>query len=547
MVWKVIIMSDKIKKSIVLQGSILAFAGIITKIIGFLYRIPMANIMGNEGNGIYSVSFGAYTVALTLSSYSMPIAVSKLMSARLAKGQYKDAYRVFKRALIFAMITGLIACAVLFFGADFIAQVIYKRDGLERPLRVLAPTTFIVAMLGVCRGYYQGHRNMVPTAISQVIEQIANAIVSVVASAGFVKACTDVSLKGSYGAMGGTFGTLAGAFCALLIFIGLFFIDKKTREQELSNEDVAEEDNAFIFKCLIMTVIPVIISQTIFQLGYALDDVLYGNILELKNIDRKLATEMQGVFNVQYNQMVNLPVAVATAMASATLPSIVASFTVKEFSDVKRKIDTVLLTNMCIAIPSSIGLAVLADPIMSVLFPGLMEYHGMAVLFLRTGSSAVVFYALSTLTTSVLQGCDKMNVPVIHSGISLGIHVLVVTGLLYFTNLGVYSLIIGNVTFPMLVCILNSVSLSRLLKYKFNFTKVFIKPFICAAIMGVFAFGVYYGLMFLIKSETKLMMIVCLAAAVIVAVLVYGIGIIVTKTLSKNELKRFPVIKKFIR
>lgn len=117
------------------------------------------------------------------------------------------------------MTTGLIACLVLFFGAGIIAGI--YRDGLERPLRVLAPTVFVVAMLGTCRGYFQGHRNMVPTAISQVIEQIINAIVSVVAAGVFVRSCSDEALTGSYGAMGGTMGTLAGATAALLIFVML--------------------------------------------------------------------------------------------------------------------------------------------------------------------------------------------------------------------------------------------------------------------------------------------------------------------------------------
>ena len=116
-------MSDKLKKSLVIQGSILAIAGLVSKIIGFLYRIPMANIMGNTGNGIYSVSFGIYNIALTLSSYSMPLAVSKLVSARLAKKEYKNAHRLFRDALIFAIIAGTIACLVLFFGAEFQAKM----------------------------------------------------------------------------------------------------------------------------------------------------------------------------------------------------------------------------------------------------------------------------------------------------------------------------------------------------------------------------------------------------------------------------------------
>lgn len=540
-------MSDKTKKSIVIQGSILALAGIVTKIIGFVYRIPMANIMGNEGNGLYSIAFGIYGTALTLSSYSMPLAVSKLMSERIVKGQYKDADRLFKRALIFATCTGLIAFLVLFIFPEFFANYIYKREGLERPLRVLAPTTFVVALLGTCRGYFQGHRNMVPTAFSQIIEQIVNAIISVVATAAFVNSCSDESIKGSMGAMGGTFGTLAGATSALLIFVGLFIIGRKTRKQELSGDDEVTEDNALIFKCIILTVIPVIISQTIYQISYTLDDIIYGNLMALKGIERIHATSMQGVFNTQYNQMINLPVAVATAMASATLPSVVASYTVKDFDGVKKKIDIVLLTNMLIAIPSCIGLAVLAEPIMGILFPRLNEYHDMAVILLRAGSSAVIFYVLSTFTTSVLQGCNKMRVPVEHSGISLIIHIVMVASLLYYTDLGVYALVIGNITFPMVVSLLNIRSVKKLIDYKFDFMKVFFKPLLSAIVMGAVAAAVYYVPLNIMGSQSFGLKIVLLAASVIVAVLVYGMMLLATKTLSKDELKKMPVIKKLVK
>ena len=540
------VMSEKTRNSILLQGSILALAGLISKIIGFIYRIPMANIMGSDGNSLYSVAFGIYNIALTLSSYSMPLAVSKLMSARLAKKQYKDAHRLFLRALLFAAVAGFIACVVLYAGADVIAYL-YKREGVERPLRILAPTVFIVALLGTCRGYFQGHKTMVPTAVSQVIEQIINAIVSVAASYGFMKACMVESEKSSYAAMGGTLGTLAGAFSALLIFVGLFFINRKTRKEELSQEDISTEDNLLIFKSILLTVIPVVISQTIYQFGYTLDDLLYGNIMFFKGIDKSVARSLQGVFNTQYNQMINLPVAIATSMASATLPSIVSSFTVGEHGRVKEKMSMVLKINMLIAIPSFVGLAVLADPIMSVLFPGLKEYHNTAVILLETGSLAVVFYALSTLSTSILQGCDHMKVPVIHSGISLVAHGIIVASLLFFTDLNVYALVIGNVTFPMLVCILNIRSIKKLIGYKMDYMHVFVLPLVSALVMGLLAKLSYMGVLAVLNSEGRMMKCISLCASIFIAGVTYFVSLVITKAVTREELKNMPVIKKIIK
>ncbi len=548
-------MSKEVKKSIAIQGSILALAGIVTKIIGFIYRIPMANIMGNTGNGLYSVAFGVYNIALTLSSYSMPLAVSKCMSERLAKKEYKNAHNLFGKAILFAICTGLLACMALYFGADFFASL-YKREGLARPLRVLAPTTFVVALLGTCRGFFQGHRNMVPTAISQVVEQIVNAIISVVATWYFMRICTEDTQLASYGAMGGTFGTLAGAFSALLIFIGLFLVRRKSIQKEKQMEDVATENGALLFKCLILTVIPVIISQSIYQLGYTMDDLLYGNIMANKGMAEETATSLQGVFNTQYNQMVNLPVAIATAMASATLPSVVASFTTGDMAGVKRKITTVLKMNMMIAIPASFGLMALASPIMSVLFPRLLNLHGTAVYLLTFGGCAVFFYALSTLSTSILQGCNRMRVPVIHAGISLAIHIILVGVLLKCTDLGVYALVIGNVTFPMLVSFLNCMKIKKYVGYTFAVKNTFLKPIAASAVMGVVTYGVYALLVKVLGGtlafgeKTGLSRgkdLITLLVPVCVAVVVYGILLFALKTFTKDELKAMPIVKKIVK
>ena len=165
----------------VIQGSILAMAGIVVRIIGMLYRMPLNDIIGKQGNGYYTSAFNVYNILLILSSYSMPVAVSKLVSARLARGEYKNCSRILKAALLYATLAGGIASAALWFGADLFAQLI-KTPFSRYALKTMAPTIWIMAYLGVLRGYFQGTGTMVPTAVSQILEQIVNAVVSVVAA-----------------------------------------------------------------------------------------------------------------------------------------------------------------------------------------------------------------------------------------------------------------------------------------------------------------------------------------------------------------------------
>ena len=206
------------RNEFIAQGSILAIASILVRIIGMIYRIPMTAIIGDEGNGLYSYAYSVYTILLLLSSYSLPLAVSKMVSARIATGNYRNAGRILKASLVYAPLAGGLGCTVIFFGADWFARSFLHIPEAAYPMRALAPTVWIVSYLGVCRGYWQGHSTMVPTALSQVIEQIVNAIVSVGAAWMLIrfateKQYTDRSSR-AWGAMGGTIGTGSGALAA---------------------------------------------------------------------------------------------------------------------------------------------------------------------------------------------------------------------------------------------------------------------------------------------------------------------------------------------
>jgi stage V sporulation protein B len=529
-------MAENGERNMLVQGTILAAAGMVTKVIGFLYRIPMANLLGNAGNGIYSVSFGIYNIALTLSSCSMPLAVSKMVSARMARGDRKNARRVFFDALAFAAVMGGLAALVLHFGAAGLERL-YHRPGLAKPLEVLAPTTFVVALLGTFRGWFQGHGNMVPTAVSQILEQLANAVVSVVAAWQLMRIYAADPQASAYGAAGGTLGTLAGA-AAGLVFVVLLFFQSLSRRSRVRSEPEAHAD---ILRQLALTVIPVILSQTVYQIGYTLDDFLFGNVMALKGIPDAEVSALQGVFNTQYNQLVNLPVAIAVALAASAVPGIVAASVAGSRRSAHRKMTAVLKLNMAVSIPSAVGLAVLAGPIMHLLFTSLGDKELTAVRLLQTGSCAAVFYALSTITTAILQAGDHMKTPVVHSAVSLAIHVALVFLLLWFTNLGVYALIIGNVTFPLLVSLLNCRSLTRELGYRWRPARMFGVPLVSAGVMGVVTWGSYRLVTLLLPAW------VGLCASLVLSVAGYGFLILRLHCFSDSQLRELPMGGKLLR
>lgn len=536
-------MARNLRDKLLVQGSILAAAGIITKVIGFAYRIPMANVLGNQGNGIYSVAFGIYNIALTLSSYSLPLAVSKLVSARVAKKEYQNVYKVFVMALIFAFVVGGIACTLLWFGAEQL-ELIYHRNGLSIPLKILAPTTLVVAVLGVFRGLIQGHGNMMPTGLSQIIEQIVNAVISVVAAMIMASAFAVSPLRPAYSAAGGTMGTLCGALAALIFFLFVYHSDSMQMKRRAANAKGEAETGETIIKLICITVLPVILSQTIYQIGYTIDDLIWGNVMADRISDVEAAS-LQGAFNTQYNQLVNLPVAISSAMAASIVPGIVRARVQGDRELTHHRIDIVLRFNMCIAFPCAFGLTILGRPVVALLFPSLSDYEELAGMLLMTGSSAVVFYALSTITSAILQGSDLMRVPVYHSAISLAIHIFIVYTLLKYTHLGIFSLIVGNVTFPLLVSILNCRSLKRRLEYRFDIRRIFALPLIASVAMGLVTL-LSYRLVFFVTGINAAALIVSIGASVAV----YGAVLLRSGVFSRDELGEIPLggrLKRFVK
>lgn len=519
------------------QGGILAMASLLVRIIGMVYRIPMSNILGEEGNGIYAVAFEIYDLMLIISSYSLPLALSKMISAQQANREHKNTGRTLKVALRFAIVTGGVCALLLFFGAGVIERTVYPEyTGVQIPLRVLAPTIFIVALLGVFRGFFQGKKTMMPTAVSQIIEQIVNAIVSVLASYLFMKWNIDSIQQAAWGAAGGTLGTCLGAASALLLVLFVYWIYRPVQEK-LERKDRTGNLTPYgqLFKILLLTILPVILSQTVYNISGLIDYKLFGWLSGVRGLDSLAIKSFVGVYSSKYRLLCSVPIAISTAIASSLIPSAVAAYTEKDVEQWKYNISSGIKFNMIIAIPCAMGLAVLGQPIVRMLFASsnyVLGGHMMTV-----GSSAIVFYALSNVTGGALQSIDKMRLPVIHSAISLVLHMGIVAFFLTCTNVGVYALIIGNVTFPILVFILNLRAIKRYVpSYRQEVVKTFLAPVAAAIWMALAALAVYGGAGLVISSN-----LIRTILALVAAVFVYFAGFLLLKGLTRDELFDFPM------
>lgn len=513
--------------NLVVTSSILAIAQILVRLIGLFYRVPLMRIVGDEGMGYYSLAYEVYTFLLLISSNGIPLALSLLLSSALAKREYKNAQRIFKCTMMFAGIIGAVFAIATFFGAKTIANAIFSTANVAPALRVLAPTVFISVILGVYRGYFQGKNSMVPTALSQVIEQIVNAVVSVLA------AWLLISKGAAYGAAGSALGTCLGAFAAMVICMFIYHLYKPTIRKLLKRDHTKKYMRSEqIYKMILATMIPIILSQTVFQLSGILDSSLYSKLLALRGYEETARVEMYGVYNGEYKLLINVPLAISSSIGIALIPMVTRAVTLNLVDDLKERISSTIRLTMVISIPCCVGLMVLAAPIMQILFS---DYSELPVKLMLLGAPTIALYSLATVTISLMQALKQMKTPVIHSAVALAIHTVVLVILLLFTDMNIYALVYGNYVFTFFICVFNLRSLKQFTGYQMEYKRAIVLPTVVSLLMGIVTWISYKGVYLICHN-----MIVALVISVALSVIVFAAGSVIFGVLSEEDLYSIP-------
>ena len=538
--------NDKREENILTQASILMVAGIVTRIIGVLYRSPVTSIIGDEGNGYYSIAVNIYTMILLISSYSIPMAVSKVVSGKLALKQYRDAHKVFRCALLYVLIVGTIGMCVTFFGAQYLIPE--NQSNAVPVLRILAPAIFVSGFLGVFRGYFQAHGSMVPTSASQIIEQIMNAIISIGAAVLFIRlfAGNDEQKVPVFGAMGSAAGIVAGVITGLVFMLVLYMSNaayfKKRRMHDVSGVNTG---TGSLFLVILLMVTPVILSTFVYNISTVINQTVFIDVMDFRGMDSRQAASLYGVFSGKFWVLVNVPVALANSMSTAMIPAVSGSYTLGNYRKCGEKVKEAIHFTMMISIPAAVGLCVLACPVMQVLFPQRATIR-LAINILRAGCICVVFYSLSTVSNGVLQGIGKVNIPLRNAAFSLLLQVILLAGLLYFTGLDLYALVAATCFYSFMMCLLNSLSVRKFLRYRQEIRKTFLIPAVSALIMGAFCYLFYQGLyqityfIFSGLLPLRLIILVCMMIAVGFAMLVYFVAEVKLGGVTEEELRNFP-------
>ena len=485
--------------NVVAQAGILAAASILSRVIGLLYRSPLTAIIGDEGNGYYGTAINIYTIVLMVSSFGVPSAISKQMAQKMAVGDYRNAQKVFHCSMVYALAVGIAGSLLLYFGAGVLVP-----PNSVPVLQVFAPTVFLFGILGVLRGYFQANQSMLQTSVSQILEQIANAVVSIGAAFLLMRSVAGAGAtpEAIRGAMGSALGTGSGVLVALIFMTYVYF----------------KHRGMFM--------------QTIFM------KVMIGR----RQWEEVMTTTLYGLFSNKAVVITNIPISIATAVAAAILPNISTSFARGNIKETRKRSVNAIRMTLIIAVPCAVGLMVLAKPVTMLLFPQ-WDTLDTASLLLAELAVTVIFYSVGTIMNAVLQSIGRIHMPLVSAGIALAIQTVVLFVLILATDLGVHALVICSVLYSVLIFLIDSRFICQYLRMHLRVFRVYGRPVAAAIVMGAAAKLAYEGIRLggmMISDRTYFINLFATAAAIAVAIPVYFFVLIKVGGLKKNDILQAP-------
>ena len=529
------------KTNFLAQGTILVIASFVAKAIGMIYRIPLTHILGDDGNGYYSTANEIYTIILMISSFSLPLAVSRLVAEREYAGEVKNSYRVLICSLRFAAVTGGILSILTFLLGGVITKYVMGVELASYALRVLAPAIFLFALTGVLRGFFQGHGTMVPTAISQIIEQVINAIISVAGAYVMLQYGLklgekkgDAELGTALAAAGGTFGTVASVGVALLFMIVIYLGYRNGFKRRMKKDKTRRrESDRAIYRAITYTILPIVLSTLVYNISTIIDQGVFNHILAGMGFTQKQYATVWGIYSGKFRVLMNVPLSIASCLAPSVVPALTEAMANNDLREAGLRTRDTIRYTMVFTIPCAVGMAALARPIMMMLY-GNNDSLALAAGIMQSGALLTVLLALSTLTTGILQGLGEMQAPLVHAATAVAIHLGFLVLFVVQFKWNIYGVVYANIIFGLIICLLNARSIRKKLHYRQEIKKTFLVPVIAAGVMGIAAYLVHRVFNLFAGNTISTILAVCVGAVV------YGICLVKLGGILEREIRRLP-------
>lgn len=510
-------------KSFVKGAVILSIAGIISKMLGALYRIPFARIVGSEGVAIYNLGYPLYSLLLALSTAGIPLAVSKLIAECEERQEYTTSKRILRLALVVLSIIGLCVGIALFVGADYVAEHFLHETRAAICLRAIAPAMMFTCLMAVFRGYFQGLQQMVPTAVSQVIEQFVRVGTIFVALFALMPFGIELVVGGA------SLGAATGGCAAFIFLLCTFFWYRKKHPQETGKPALEVKSNRQIIQQVLFLAIPISIGALVLPLMQSIDSLMVLPRLETAGFDHETALRFYGYLSGYAGPIINLPFIITTALSASLVPAIAEAITAGRREDVLVNYRSAMLLAIIIVLPATVGLMTLATPICELLYAEAPA--GLALFWMAPTVLVVGLYQTSAGT---LQGMGRVMIPMQALVIGASIKIALTYALTAIPAIGVRGAAIGTVIGFMVAALYNICHVAKNIGWKwFDLSYHLLKPLISVAAMGIVVKAVYYGCVLLTHSNGVSTLIAIAAGGLSYFMVLLAIGGIRTEDIRK--------------
>ena len=529
-------MSETKKQSYLKGAAILASTVIIAKIIGAVFKIPLYNLLGDSGTTNFALTYSIYALLLTISTSGIPVALSRQISSAAATGHPRQVKRYFSVALPAFAFVGAVFAVLMFVFAEQLA--VLMGDDISAGIRMLSPAVFFVCVVSVYEGYGQGHGNMLPTAVKQIIEVSSKLLFGLAIAWWLLKQGRDIPTVAS----GAISGVSIGLGIALVVLI--IYKRKIDQTQHYRNLSAAARDiPAGRFRTLLSIFkvsIPITLGASFINIMTLIDYrlVLY-RLQAGAGFTDEIAKRLTGVYSMAQTVMI-IPSSLIVPLSVSIIPAIAAAIANHRHREAKEVMEASLKLTNLFAMPAAVGMSILSFPIFNVLYPNMHEAGPKLLMIFGVAS---FFICMQIISTAILQANGHERVPMITFPIGGIIQIIIDWYLVGNPEVGIIGSPIGTFSCYFIITALNFAFIGLKVKNKPNIAKVFIKPALCTAVMGVAAWAVYellskvgYGVL----GNSQAGLLLYLLAAIAAGVIVYGILIIASKTITREDMKLVP-------
>ncbi|QKG83087.1 polysaccharide biosynthesis protein [Kroppenstedtia pulmonis] len=523
------------KQSFMRGAFILGAAAFFIKLLGAVYKVPYQNITGNEGMFVYQQVYPLYSTLLTIATAGIPIAISKLVSEKLASGNGAGAQRLFKVTSIILSISGLFFFILLYVGAPWVAKWMGSESLLTLPIQSVSFALLVVPLMSVIRGYFQGHQNMTPTAVSQMVEQSVRVATILLLAWWFMSSGAGVIYAGA----GAVFGAFTGAAAGLIVLLVYWRKSRQTRLEMIKNtpkETGSSPESALhIFRNLLVLSIPICLGSLVLPLLSLVDSFTVANLLEAGGWSNQMAVEQKGIYD-RGQPLIQFAAFFATALALSIVPAIAEAQARQSEREILERSSLALRLTLIMGLPASVGLAVVAQPTNVMLYKDDAGSLALAILALTT-----LFSTLGMTSSGILQGIGRVMLPARNLLIGVGVKLLLNVWLVPLWDIrGAALATVGG--YAVASC-LNLIILYNRMGPILHLRRIGLPLLVANGLMAAVSFGTVQGVLWLATEKAgRLGMTVAALSGVLAGALFYAFALLKLGILSREEMKKVPKI-----